>query len=330
MTAPRPNAERRDFDLVVLGEINPDIVVSATDPTPVFGQVERFVDAVTLTIGSSSVIMACGAARLGLRVAVVGVVGDDALGRYMFDAMRDAGLVVDWVRTDAGVPTGATVILAGREDRAILTARGTIGAVRADDVPPSLLARTRHLHVGSWFLQDLARPGLPALFRAAHDAGVTTSVDPNWDPAETWDGGLKRALGEIDLLFPNDREACRIADRTDAIEAGAAIAATAAVGGRPGHWCVVKLGAAGGAVLSSGGIVARAGTPLVEPVDTIGAGDSFDAGFLRGWLDGRSSEESLRLAVACGSLSTRAVGGTSAQPTLAEAETVAGMLTTTT
>ena len=96
MTVPtrREQHAGRDIDVLVLGEINPDVVVRATDPTPSFGQVERFVDSIDLVIGSSSAIFACGAARLGLRTAFVGVVGDDPMGRFMLDALRARGVEI--------------------------------------------------------------------------------------------------------------------------------------------------------------------------------------------------------------------------------------------
>ncbi|HET7169069.1 MAG TPA: PfkB family carbohydrate kinase, partial [Candidatus Limnocylindrales bacterium] len=143
----------RTFDLLVVGEVNPDVVVTDPDPRPVFGQAERIVEGVRLAIGSSSAITACGAERLGLRVAMVGVVGDDALGRYMLDAMAARGVDVSAVRTDLGRPTGASVVLSDGRDRAILTALGTIGDVTESDVPDRLLSAARHLHIGSWFLQ---------------------------------------------------------------------------------------------------------------------------------------------------------------------------------
>ena len=146
----------RDVDLLVVGEINPDIVVWDPDPTPVFGQVERYVEGVRLTIGSSCAITACGAARLGLAVSFVGVVGDDALGRFMLEAMAGRGVDVSACRVVADRPTGASVILGNAADRAILTAIGTIADVRAADVPADLLGRVRHVHAGSYFLQ----PGL--------------------------------------------------------------------------------------------------------------------------------------------------------------------------
>lgn len=308
----------RDIDLLVVGEINPDVVVTDPDPRPAFGQAERIVEAVRLTIGSSSAITACGAARLGLRVAMVGIVGDDALGRFMLDALAARGVDVDACRIDPDRPTGASVILGNGTDRAILTALGTIGDVGVEDVPADLLARSRHVHVGSYFLQPRLASGLPALFETAHEAGATTSLDPNWDPSGAWDGGFRAAMERTDVVLPNAAEVHRLTD-LDTVEDGARRLAGSGRGGRP-RTVAVKLGADGALCIGPGGEVVRAAALPVRPVDTTGAGDSFDAGFLAAWLDDRPLDEALRLAVACGSLSTRAVGGTEGQPTLEEAE----------
>jgi sugar/nucleoside kinase (ribokinase family) len=320
VTGRRPPVAR-DIDLLVVGEINPDVVVTDPDPRPVFGQVERLVEDVRLTIGSSSAITACGAARLGLRVAMVGVVGDDPLGRFMLDALTARGVDVDPCRVSPDRPTGASVILGNGTDRAILTARGTIGDVGMEDVSATLLARARHVHVGSFFLQSRLARDVPALFHAAREAGATTSIDPNWDPSGSWDGGFRAAAAAADVVLPNAAEVRRLTGLAG-VEDGARDIAEADVGGR-GRTVAVKLGADGALCIGPGGEVVRADALPVTPVDTTGAGDSFDAGFLAGWLDERPLEEVLRLAAACGSLSTRAVGGTEGQPTREEAEAAA-------
>jgi sugar/nucleoside kinase (ribokinase family) len=307
----------RSFDLLVVGEINPDVIVADRDPHPAFAQAERIVGDVHLAIGSSSVITACGAARLGLRVALAGVVGDDLFGRFMLDAMRERGIDVGAVRVDDAQPTGASVVLTDGRDRAILTARGTIGTVAAADVPPDLLGQARHLHIGSWFLQDRLRPDAARLLRAAREAGLTTSLDPNWDPAGDWDGGLREALPLLDLVFPNEIEVSRIA-RTDDPEAAAVDLARH--GQQDGHtpgrglMVVVKRGANGAFAAIADGVVARVDGYPVTPLDTTGAGDSFDAGFLAMWLAGAAPIEALRAGAVAGALSTTALGGVDGQP----------------
>jgi len=309
----RAIAESREFDILVVGDVNPDILVRGGEPQ--FGQREVIVDEISLTIGGSAGIMAAAAARLGLRVALVGVVGDDVLGRFMLDAMRDRGVDVAGCRVDTALPTGATVILARPTDRAILTAEGTIAGLGGDDVPTALLARTRHLHVASYFLQPAIRAALPAIVERARRAGATVSVDPNWDPEETWDGGLVELLPEIDVFLPNEEEALRISGAPTASAAGRVLH-----GRGPRPTVVIKRGADGAVAIGPDGIEASAAAIPVEPVDTTGAGDAFDAAFLAGWLDERTIAESLADAAVAGSLSTRGLGGTSALATRAEVD----------
>jgi sugar/nucleoside kinase (ribokinase family) len=310
----------RDVDILVLGEINPDIVLADPDPVPVFGEVERVVRSIRMTVGSSSAIFACGAARLGLRVAFVGVTGDDAFGRFMLDELARRGIDVSACTVDSDRPTGATVILTSGTDRAILTAMGTIGALDVDGVPDALIGRARHVHVGGFFLQETSRDRLPAFFAAIRERGLTTSFDTNWDPAEQWDGGVAEMLQASDLFFPNAEEARRIA-RVDDVERAARKLATVGSTGRTdgGPIVAVKLGVDGALACRAGGPIIRVPAMAVEPIDTTGAGDSFNAGFLRAWLDGGDLRDSLELGVACGALSTRALGGVDGQPTLDEA-----------
>lgn len=310
----------RDVDILVVGEINPDVVISDPDPVPVFGEVERVVRSIAMTVGSSSAIFACGAARLSLRVAFCGVVGDDAFGRFMLEAMADRGIDVSACTVDPRQPTGATVILTSGADRAILTAMGAIGALDLDAVPPSLIGRARHVHSGGFYLQETSRDRLPGFFGTLRDRGLTTSFDTNWDPTDRWEGGVTEMLRASDVFFPNAAEACRIARVHDVDVAALALAARGSVGRADGGPIVaVKLGAGGALACRAAGPIVRVAAMEIEPADTTGAGDSFDAGFLRAWLDGGDLLDSLRFGVVCGALSTREAGGVDGQPTLAEA-----------
>jgi sugar/nucleoside kinase (ribokinase family) len=310
--------QTRLFDLLVVGEVNPDVIVADPDPRPAFGQAERIVREIHLTIGSSSVITACAAARLGLRVGFVGVVGDDLFGRFMLDSMRERGLDVRAVHVRDAEPTGASVILTDGRDRAILTARGTIGAVTSHEVPHDLLGQARHLHIGSWFLQDGLRPDAAPLLEDAREAGLTTSLDPNWDPSGDWDGGLLDLLSRLDLVFPNEAEVTRIARIDDPESAAIALARRGQPGGRGGSgrgpMVVTKRGADGAFAATADGIVARVGAYPVTTLDSTGAGDSFDAGFLVAWLGGAAPIDALRAGAVAGALSTTALGGVNGQP----------------
>jgi len=299
------------LDLVVLGDCNPDLLLKGGAVEPEFGQVERIVDDGILVVGGSGAIAACGAVRLGLRTGLVAVVGDDALGRFMRESLEERGVDVSAITVDHERATGVSVVLVRGRDRAILTALGTIADLSTELVDRAKFQNARHVHVSSFFLQRRLREGVGALLVEARAAGATTSLDPNWDPGEEWDGGLHDALASADILFVNGEEVRRIARQHDVEVAARRLA-------ERGPLVAVKLGP-DGALAVTGDDVVRQPARQLDIVDTVGAGDSFDAGFIAGHLAGNSVADSLALACACGSLSTRAAGGTAAQPTLAEA-----------
>ncbi|MFZ9857176.1 MAG: carbohydrate kinase family protein [Roseiflexaceae bacterium] len=298
------------YDLLVLGEINADLILRG-DVEPVWQQHEKIVDDMALVMGGSSAIFACGAARLGLRVAYVGLCGDDVIGRFCLDAMRKSGVDTQHVVIDPTIRTGLTVVLQKPDDRGMLTYEGGIALLRADMVPASLIAASRHMHIGSYYLQHALRPDLPALFATMQSQGGTTSLDTNWDPTERWDG-LDQLFAHTDLFLPNDAEACAISRQTDVNSALSVLAQTITT-------VAVKCGA-DGAIAQQGAEVARVASIKTDFIDAVGAGDSFNAGMVYGMISGWSLAKSLRLGAVCGSLSTRAAGGTAAQPTLAEAQ----------
>ncbi len=299
-----------DFDLLVLGDANPDLILHGGEVEPAFGQAERLVEHASLTIGGSGAILACGAARLGLRVAFAGVVGDDLFGTFMREQLAARGIDTTGIAVDPRRPTGVTVVLSKPDDRAILTSLGTIGDLRSALIDPDVLASSRHVHVSSYFLQRGLAEDLPSIFEEAHTAGVTTSVDPNWDPTEGWDGGLIELLPQIDVFLPNEMEALRLAHISDVGEAVRRLRARA-------PFLVIKRGDRG-ALAALGGEVIEAPALPARVVDATGAGDSFDAGFLAAFLSNESLETSLQIATACGALSTLVLGGTEGQPTMDE------------
>lgn len=297
------------YDLLVAGEINPDLILSG-NVKPEFGQVEKLVDSAALTIGSSSAIFACGAARLGLKVAFVGICGDDVFGRFMLAEMSKRGVDVSHVIIRPGGQTGLSVILNQQSDRAILTHSGLIAELQASDIADSLLTQACHLHVASYFLQSKLQPDLPALFKRAHTLGLSTSLDTNYDPSEKWTG-FDELLAVTNVFLPNEAEAKSLTGAENVEEV------TTRLGSKV-EALAIKLGKDGALGMSKSQRVQVKSIP-VNVMDTVGAGDSFDAGFIYGYLNNWELEKSLRLACVCGALSTQQAGGTNGQPTLEEA-----------
>lgn len=305
-----------DLDLLVIGDVNPDLIVSGGNLEPRYGQVETLVERADLVAGGSASITAIGAARLGLRVGVCGVVGDDAAGRLMSDCLADVD--TGHLRIDPVLSTGMSVIFTRRDDRAILTAPGTISALSPHDLEALPDVPARHVHAASYYLMsDSYRRALPGAFRRFRECGATTSIDTNWDPAEEWD--LDAVFDDLDLFLPNRAEIRAVTRRGSIDEAMVRIAAK-------GPAVAVKLGPKGAATLVDGEAVHVAAPAVPEFVDAIGAGDSFNAGYLAARLSGANPLDCLRLGVAAGTLSTRSAGGTSSQPRRKEADLLASTI----
>ena len=303
-----------DFDLVVIGDCNPDVLVLGPDVTPVFCQAEKLVDRMSLEIGGSASITAVAAARLGLRVALAAAVGRDAAGTFMLDALAREGVDVSAVAIRDGLATGMTVALSRGGDRAILTALGAMNSLTAADIPASVLSGARHVHVSSYFLlADSLGPGLADVLASARAAGATTSLDTNWDPAQRWrDERLSAAIAQADLLLPNEAEALALSGASTVPAAAADLAAR-------GPRVAVKLGARGVLLASGFAELHRVSLPPVTPVDTTGAGDCFNAGLIAGLLHGLPLPRAAALGCATGALSTGALGGTAGAPDLQKA-----------
>ncbi len=308
------NGSRRRFDVLGVGELNVDIVLTGLRGMPVPGR-EILATGCSVVMGSSTAICVAGLSRLGFSTSFVGSVGADAFGEKVLACLSDVGVDTAQVHVLPEVETGATICLATGSDRALVThLGGSISHLTADAVTDTLLSEVRHVHVGSFFLQHALRPGLADLFRRAHACGATTSLDAGWDDTETWDGGLTDILPHVDVFLPNESEATAITGLSDPEAAAEALS-------RHGAVCV-KLGSEG-ALFRKGNLrLRRSAIPGVVPVDTTGAGDSFNAGFLYAMLMGMDWERCLAFGNACGAVSVTRVGGASACATLAEAEAV--------
>jgi sugar/nucleoside kinase (ribokinase family) len=302
-------------DLLVLGDAKPDLIVTGVDEVA-FGRPERIVDRALVTLGGSGAIAACGAAALGARVAFAGAVGDDALGRFVVDALEARGVDTGGVRIDPDRPTGASIVLKRGDRESVMTSLGTVASFDGRDVDRETLRAARHVHVASYFLQKGLRPSLPELIGDVRAAGGSASIDPNRDPDGDWDAGLLDLLSSTDVLFANSSEVRAITGVDDVDIAAQALAERGAV-------VVVKFFQGGGLATWGDEMVRTEAIPTTA-TDTTGAGASFAAGFLVGRLEGWSLDRCLALAVACGSLSSRALGGTTSQPTKDEAVSALG------
>jgi sugar/nucleoside kinase (ribokinase family) len=301
--------------ILIVGDANVDLILQG-DVVPRFGQAEQLLDRADLVLGGSASIAACGLARLGVDTALAALVGNDDFGRLTLTALSDNGVAIASVEQHPSEPTGLSVILSHPGDRAILTLVGTLPLLRASHVRAAVeLHSPAHVHFASYFLLPALAAELPELLRWLRERGIRSSLDTNWDPAEQW-AGLDAVLPNLDFLLPNGEELSAIANALgitgDAESAARGLAEL-------GPTVVVKAGAAGGWSATPAGQIVRAPGLSLDVIDTTGAGDSFDAGYLAACDRGIDDEATrLRWAAVAGSLSTRGRGGTASQPTIAE------------
>lgn len=317
MRPPAFSLESRPL-IVVAGELNVDIIVSGSDVMPEWNR-EKLVEGFEVVLGSSSAITACALASLGADVRFVSVVGNDDFGRFCTDELERMGVNTEHVTRLPGVKTGVTMSFSTPADRGLLTYAGSIPRLTPEYIPTELLREARHLHFGSYYLQDGMRPHWLELFKRLRADGVSTSFDTGWDVANQWDrDGISALLAATDLFIPSEEELLQIfpADQVGHV----LVSGLPPVAGR----VAVKQGSRGASLRELDGTVNWAASYKVTPIDTTGAGDCFNAGIIYGYLIGLSGEALLRFANACGAVSTLGIGGTGSLPTI---ETVTKMQT---
>ena len=292
------------LDVCVVGEINLDLILYGLPKELVLDR-ELLASGLALTLGSSSAIFAHNLSLLGNKVGFVSKIGDDPLGKMAMERLASAGVELTRVKQASGqTSTGLTVVLPHSQQRYILTYPGTMYDMSQAELDLNYVFNAKHLHVSSYFLQKGLRPHFIEIFRKAKDAGLTTSLDTNDDPEGRWSGDIQLLLRYVDILLPNERELCKLAQTDDPVKAADVLAQKVSV-------VVMKRGSQG-AIVRAGKDKYTAFPPVVDVIDPVGAGDTFDAGFIHQFIRGAKLEDCLKFANIAGALSVTRAGGTEA------------------
>lgn len=293
----------KKLDVVVVGELNVDLILDQIQGFPELGK-EKIATAMTLTLGSSSAIFASNLSSLGARVGFIGKLGEDVFGDLVLTSLQKRNVDVGQIIVQGATGTGATVAMNYDHQRAMLTYKGAMDELRLAEVRWDYVQTARHLHLSSYFLQSGIKPDCAALFKRAKDLGLSTSLDTNWDPDERWDPELYEIFPYVDIFLPNEDEAMLIAT-CKTVEAALDKLAQHV------KTVVIKLGKSG-ALAKQEGMIYKSNGFKVAAVDAVGAGDSFDAGFIFKWLQGGDLHQCLHFGNMCGALSVTKAGGTAA------------------
>jgi len=296
------------LDVLSVSDMCVDLVLTG-NVRPHFGQVEQTIADYILELGGSANIFASQLAKLGGRVGLIGWVGDDAFGRFCLQRLNTLAIDTSRVRVHSLLKTGLGVALAESEDRAILTYLGTIDGTQPCELSNDLLESSRHWHIASYFLLASLRGFWVEWAQRCKAAGLTLSLDTNWDPANRWSGVIE-ILPFIDVFLPNQNEVLAVTGEKDVLTAARRLA-------KEGPVVAVKRGAEGAIVVTGDKTweirPSDIGLDPLRVIDTVGAGDNFDAGFIRGWLLRRDIRECLILGHRCAIASLPQAGGIEGQ-----------------
>ena len=295
----------KEFDVIAIGELNVDLILNNIDGEPEIGK-EKFAKAMNLTLGSSTAIFAANIACLGSKTGFVGMIGRDTFGDLIESGLSGKGVDTSMLIRSDKHSSGATICLNYHEERANITYQGAMDFMSLDDIDKTIFTRTKHIHLSSIFMQSGIQRDLIDILKLARDNEVTTSLDTQWDPAEKWDMDYEKILPYVDIFLPNETELKFITRSTTLEEAVEKITPYI-------HICVVKRG-------RKGSLLLRKNQPPIhldafvnnDVVDAIGAGDSFNAGFIHAFVQGDAAEDAQVTGNLTGAINTTAAGGTGA------------------
>ena len=294
----------KKFDVLVVGELNVDLILNRIASFPEMGK-EKLADEMSLTLGSSAAIFASNLSSLGARVSFIAKTGKDIFGSFCKAELDKKGVDTSMLIQDDALATGATVVLNYEEDRAMVTHQGAMKHLGISDITPEILSTARHLHFSSYFLQPGFKDELPRLFKMAKEAGLTTSLDVQWDPDEVWALDLEKTLPFVDIFLPNEAE-LQYLTRSGSIDK--AIQSLKA----NGRLIIVKRGSQGSLLCYDQKMINARPFLNEQVIDAIGAGDSFNAGFVFKFINGFAPEDCQVFGNLTGAISTTAAGGTGA------------------
>jgi sugar/nucleoside kinase (ribokinase family) len=302
------NSTEKRTDVVVVGELNVDIILNEIDSLPVVGK-EIMAGSMSVTLGSSSAIFASNLSSLGCRVAFIGKIGKDNFAGVVLSSLEEKNVDTSHIIKSEFLSTGATIVLNYNQDRANITYPGAMNELRLEDIDFEFLSAARHMHFANCFMQPGIRNDLPVLFRKAKSLGLTTSLDTQWDPEEKWDLPLEDLLPNVDIFLPNMEE-FKFLSGSSTVEEGIEKLK------HYSHYIIIKNGSEGALGWNGRDIVVQPAFKNDRVIDCIGAGDSFDAGFIMDFVQNFPMEKCLETGALTGAINTTRAGGTGAFPDL--------------
>lgn len=294
----------KKIDVIVVGELNVDIILNEIESLPVIGK-EIMAGSMSVTLGSSSAIFASNLSALGPRVAFIGKIGKDNFADVVLSSLEGKNVDTSRIIKSESLATGATIVLNFDQDRANVTYPGAMTDLRLEDIDFEFLAGARHMHFANCFMQPGIRKELTSLFSKAKEFGLTTSLDTQWDPEEKWELPLEELLPFVDVFLPNMSE-FKFLSGSDTVEEGINKLK------KFSHYIIIKNGSEGALGWDGKHLIVQPAFVNEQVIDCVGAGDSFDAGFIKDFIEDLPLKKCLETGALAGAINTTRAGGTGA------------------
>ncbi len=302
----------KEYDLLVVGELNLDLILNKIQSFPKMGT-EIIADEMSLSLGSSSAIFASNISVLGIKTAFAGMIGNDSFGELVLSSLQAKNVDTRFVKINKEYKTGLTVALNYDDDRAMVTYPGAMNHFSLQNIDDDVFDSARHMHLSSIFLQEELKNDVVELFQKAKQYGMTTSLDLQWDPTEKWDLDFGNLLPLVDVFLPNKSELFAITGIEDVEKALNSLKDKC-------NTIAVKMGAEGSILFNNGSISYHKPYLNTNVIDAIGAGDSFNAGFVYALLNGHQAADCMDFGNLMGAINTTAGSGTGAFTSKSEIE----------
>lgn len=293
------------WDAFIYGDVNVDIVIPGVENFPLPGQ-EDVVNIMNTYVGGGAALFTLGLGKLGLNPVFQGTVGDDCYGRFIIDEFTKMNVDSSLLKISNKNKTGISISFTNEKDRSFLTYRGTNDEINLDYVALDNVNNSRHIHLTGYLGTKNHNQYLSLLKKIKKLKDTTVSFDVGWDDSGEWYEGIYQLFPYIDVLFMNETEAIHYGRKATALEAITDFSKYCSI-------VVAKLGKSGSIAIMDGNVY-ESKPYQVTAVDTTGAGDSFNAGFIYGFLKGKTITDSLKCGNGCGALSVTAFGGNTGFP----------------
>lgn len=299
---------------MAIGNIVSDFVAAPVTRVPTWGELYSVEQPINLNIGGNAAIFSACASRLGLQAGLMGKIGDDEIGQVLLKKLKDASVDVSFVSLSRNKPTAATLVIANDTgERSFYHHIGANAEFGLGDVDFTSLYEAKALLLCSYFIMpDLDGDPAKTILKQAKENNMVTFFDVAWDPTGNW--SLDEILNYVDVFIPNEDEITRIMKKKDVADAIHELLDAGV------QTVAVKLGSKGCYIENNEGEIIQLKAHNVKALDTTGAGDTFNAGFVYGILSGWDLDITARFANAAAAISVTKLGGATAAPTLNEVE----------